>query len=212
MAQALPSTENQFNSFRNQYYAVFIGNISNNHLCRVILLKKIRLNLFPVNLIMFAHSCFIGWLAPGTHFSRLISTLYPTKCFFMLLVLPHLISEDTHLVSGPLTVGEISWLGAGSSLGAFPGAFVFGWIISRSGVRRTIFFSTFYILVKNNLPTHWRINLLVLFGYSVFFTDLLGPHHFRDIEYAFDSLKDSGWLWSRWARASGRFVHCRNLR
>lgn len=75
---------------------------------------------------MFAHSCYIGWLSP---------------------VLPYLKSNNTHFESGPVNVEEISWMGSGSSIGAFPGAFVFGWAIHHIGVRKIFVASPFYILV-----------------------------------------------------------------
>jgi MFS family permease len=70
-----------------------------------------------VNLISLSHGLAIGWLSPS---------------------LPYLRSEESHLVSGPLTSEQISWIGSLSAVGAFFGAVIFGKISQKFGQKLTL--------------------------------------------------------------------------
>lgn len=54
--------------------------------------------------------------------------------------LPILLSEDTPLVSGPLSSSELSWVGSINNLGALGGVLTFGFITTFLGCKRAILF------------------------------------------------------------------------
>lgn len=60
-----------------------------------------------VNLITLSHGCAIGWLSP---------------------FLPYLLSNDSHLNSGALTVEEASWVGSVLCVGGVLGSIFYGYL------------------------------------------------------------------------------------
>lgn len=68
------------------------------------------------NLIMFGLGNIIGWCAPA---------------------LSILISENTPLITGPLTIEQMSWIGSFNAIGSLIGSLVFGYIISLIGCKQT---------------------------------------------------------------------------
>lgn len=68
--------------------------------------------IFVVNIISLAHGSATGWLSPS---------------------LPVLQSDDTHLVSGPISMEELSWIGGLLSLGGIVGNFMFSAIAGKFG-------------------------------------------------------------------------------
>lgn len=68
--------------------------------------------ILVVNLISFVHGAATGWLSPSV------------------LVLQ---SEETHLTSGPISMEELSWIGALLSLGGIAGNFFFSVVAGRYG-------------------------------------------------------------------------------
>lgn len=110
-----------------------------------------------------------------------------------------LASNDTPLLSGqPLTVRELSWLGAILSVGALLGSLCFGYIISLVGTKRAVLFLSVPCLV------FW---LLIYFGnryYHIFigeyqllnFCDFMGRkfHHYL---FAFPMVSPFYWWMDR---------------
>lgn len=86
---------------------------------------------FEANLIMLAHGCIVSWVSPA---------------------LGKLTSEDTPLLTGPLTVEQMSWIGSIHCLGALLGSISLGYVVSIVGCKRAMLFLTipsvaFWILV-----------------------------------------------------------------
>lgn len=73
--------------------------------------------LCAANLIMLCNGLALGWTAPA---------------------LPKLTSEDTPLLSGPLTNEQISWIGSFNFLGTIVGSIIFVYIISLIGCKRAL--------------------------------------------------------------------------
>lgn len=71
---------------------------------------------------MFGHGTIVGWVSPA---------------------LPLLLSDDTPLISGPLTNVQLSWIGSLPSFAAIFGTTTFGYISSVMGVKRAMIFLTF---------------------------------------------------------------------
>lgn len=128
-------------SVRNQYFATIAG------LLLALLVVKFRLDLvwclihcffisweFSGGLISLTHGCILGWTPQA---------------------FPILVSENTPLISGRLTNDQISWIGAIGALGVFAGSFLFGFITSLVGCKR----STLFLAVPS--ITFW---LLIYFG------------------------------------------------
>ncbi|XP_055304279.1 uncharacterized protein LOC129569467 [Sitodiplosis mosellana] len=69
------------------------------------------------NLIMLAHGCIVGWIAPA---------------------LGILASEETPLEVGPFSNEQMSWIGSINCLGALCGSFSFGYFISLMGCKRAM--------------------------------------------------------------------------
>ncbi|XP_062551191.1 facilitated trehalose transporter Tret1-like [Armigeres subalbatus] len=91
-----------------------------------------------INLIHFAHGATLGWLSP---------------------FLPLLLSENSPLDTGPVTVKQASWIGAILCLGALIGAIIYGSLTNRLGVKRCI-----SCIIFPNM-SFW---LFVYFGTSVY--------------------------------------------
>lgn len=78
--------------------------------------------------------------------------------------LPILLSNNTPLVSGPLTNEDLSWIGSISSLGSIFGTFLTGLLSALYGSKKTTVFLAFPVI------TFW---LFVHFG-DTFFHLLIG--------------------------------------
>lgn len=72
------------------------------------------------NLIILSHGCVVGWFSPA---------------------LPTLLSDDTPLITGPISNEEISWISSMSSIGALVGTFIFGFMASQIGPLGVVFYS-----------------------------------------------------------------------
>uniref|UniRef100_A0A182V9V3 Major facilitator superfamily (MFS) profile domain-containing protein n=2 Tax=Anopheles merus TaxID=30066 RepID=A0A182V9V3_ANOME len=71
-----------------------------------------------MNLINLSHGAALGWVSP---------------------YLPILMSPDQNLLStGPVTVEQGSWIGSILCLGALFGAFVYGYLVEKFGIKRTL--------------------------------------------------------------------------
>lgn len=81
------------------------------------------------NLIILSHGCVVGWFSPA---------------------LPTLLSDDTPLITGPMSNEEISWISSMSSIGALVGTFVFGFMASQIGPKRSMSFTGYWSV----LATH----------------------------------------------------------
>lgn len=88
---------------------------------------------------MLSHGCVLGWFPP---------------------VLLLLVSDETPLITGPLTTEQLSWLGSVNCIGGLFGSFTFGFFTSLMGCKRAMLFLT--------LPSisFW---LLVYFGTSYYY-------------------------------------------
>ena len=123
-----------FKKVWHQYFAVIAGKWV---LCQV-LLKLLTIRLIAANVIVVAHWAIIGWVSPA---------------------LPLLLSDDTPLISGPLSVSEMSWLGSIISIGGVTGNLLFTYLTTTIGRKRAIIFLAF------PQTAFW---LLVLFGNHVY--------------------------------------------
>uniref|UniRef100_A0A182STD7 Major facilitator superfamily (MFS) profile domain-containing protein n=1 Tax=Anopheles maculatus TaxID=74869 RepID=A0A182STD7_9DIPT len=83
--------------------------------------KGVRNQIFAtgvMNLINLSHGAALGWVSP---------------------YLPVLMSPDqTLLENGPVTVDEGSWIGSILCLGALFGAFLYGYLVEKIGIKRTL--------------------------------------------------------------------------
>lgn len=78
-----------------------------------------------------SHGCIVGWLSPA---------------------LPILFSDNTPLITGPMTNEQLSWISSMSSIGAIVGTFIFGFMSSMMGSKRAMTFLalpaiTYWVLV-----------------------------------------------------------------
>uniref|UniRef100_A0A182MN01 Major facilitator superfamily (MFS) profile domain-containing protein n=1 Tax=Anopheles culicifacies TaxID=139723 RepID=A0A182MN01_9DIPT len=80
-----------------------------------ILMETIHIH---VNLINLSHGAALGWVSP--YLPVLMST------------------EQTLLESGPVTVEQGSWIGSILCLGALFGAFLYGYLVEKIGIKRTL--------------------------------------------------------------------------
>lgn len=71
-------------------------------------------SLFAVNTIALCHGSAVGWLSPA---------------------LVTLTSDASPLVSGPITVEQMSWIGANLCFGGVTGTFLLGYLTQRYGCR-----------------------------------------------------------------------------
>lgn len=65
-----------------------------------------------------AHGCAMGWISP---------------------FIPYLRSTETHLLSGPLTSDDLSWIGSLLSIGGMIGSILFGSITEKIGKKNAMF-------------------------------------------------------------------------
>uniref|UniRef100_A0A4Y0BPF7 MFS domain-containing protein n=1 Tax=Anopheles funestus TaxID=62324 RepID=A0A4Y0BPF7_ANOFN len=83
--------------------------------------KGVRNQIFAtgvMNLINLSHGAALGWVSP--YLPVLMST------------------EQTLLESGPVTVEQGSWIGSILCLGALFGAFLYGYLVEKIGIKRTL--------------------------------------------------------------------------
>lgn len=116
-----------------------------------------------VNLIVLSSGCLSGQLSNEIIFKsslvakeKLISKIRMFECSGLMSPLTaKLTSENTPLSHGPLTVEQISWIGAISCLGSIIGTLSFGYLTSWIGSKRVLSFLCYPQLVS------W---LLIYFG------------------------------------------------
>lgn len=113
---------------------------------------------FSVNILTLSHGCGIGWISPSISYLK---------------------SSATHLVTGPLTAEEISWIGSFQSIGGVVGTIIFGLITEKLGKRNTFFLlafphTCFWILVLLSTRPHHLYAARFLAG-------LTGGGHLRNV-------------------------------
>lgn len=72
---------------------------------------------WPVNLLVLGYGCGLGWFSPA---------------------LPLLLSSDTPLISGSLTVEQLSWSGSIASITSAIGSLIYGYWTVRIGTKRSL--------------------------------------------------------------------------
>lgn len=102
-------------------------------------MKKTESVFSTVNLIMFAHGLIIGWVSPA---------------------IQKLMSENTPLISGPLTNEQISWIASINFFGALFGSFSSGYFTSTMGSKRSA------LILAIPSVVFW---MLIAFGNSYFY-------------------------------------------
>lgn len=78
--------------------------------------------MLPVNIITLSHGCALGWLSPS---------------------LPYLRSDESHLVTGPVSSDEVSWIGSSLCIGGFIGTIAFGKIAEMLGKKKALLLLVF---------------------------------------------------------------------
>lgn len=68
-----------------------------------------------MNLIAFTQGCAYGWASPA---------------------IPHLMSNNTPLRTGPLSTDQMSWIGSINAVGAVFSSLIFGYFIALLGAKR----------------------------------------------------------------------------
>lgn len=111
---------------------------------------NILLIWFLVDLIMLSHGVAVAWASPA---------------------IPILSSENTPLISGPLTNDEISWIGSINSIGAAFGAIFIGYIISILGPKRAVLLlaipeALFWVLIYYGNHYYYIFGARFLSGFS----------------------------------------------
>lgn len=102
-------------STRNQYISAVAGEWSGE---KIISRKDWWEDNFPVNLITLSHGCAVGWLSP---------------------FIPYLTSPETHLLTGPVSAEDVSWIGSLLCIGGIIGTIAFGTITEKIGKRNAMF-------------------------------------------------------------------------
>lgn len=106
--------------FRNQYLSCLCGNL---HFIQIKLRKlnffvinRVSMinifSLYVVNITSFAYGLAVGWCSYNT---------------------PILLSDDSPLESGPVTIAQMSWIASIYCLGGGIGSFIFGFIADKIG-------------------------------------------------------------------------------
>lgn len=104
------------------------------------------------------------WVGGGLKYCSEIFSEYSNKLVcFQSPALPKWASENTPLLSGPLTSEQISWVGSINCLAGLLGSLFFGYFITRMGSKRSALFLAVPITI------YW---LLIHFG-NVFFHILI---------------------------------------
>lgn len=98
---------------------------------------------------MFAHGCIIGWTSPA---------------------LGLLASQNTPLLSGPLTTDQIAWVGSINCIGGFCGSLSFGYLVSLVGCKR----ATLFLVVPS--VTFWTIIYFANFYHQILIGRLIGGY------------------------------------
>lgn len=89
-------------------------------------MQKIDLILIAGNIIVFGFGCNIGWFSP---------------------ILPILVSNDTPLAAGPLSIDEVGWIASLPSLGAILGVLFYGLLATKFGYRNSTLLTAIPITV-----------------------------------------------------------------
>lgn len=107
-------SEYQFQNVGNQYFAVASGkyfvvlSFNSTHINQI---------QFSANMITLAYGCISGWASPA---------------------ISRLMSDDSPLQGGPISVEEASWVGSIICIGALLGTFSFGYITAMIGSMRSM--------------------------------------------------------------------------
>lgn len=104
----------QWKNINNQYIAVITGEIR----------LEYKVNEIRVRLINIFCYCGNGWWCVVS----LMNILAGVGNGWMTPMVPVLKSDDTPLVTGPLTNDEISWISSSFSVGSTIGGFLFTWV------------------------------------------------------------------------------------
>lgn len=96
---------------------------------------------------MLGFGCGVGWFSPA---------------------LPLLLSPDTPLSSGPLTVEQLSWSGSILSIGGVMGSLLCGFLMSRIGTKRTLMLLAIPQLVNNKWTAFSEVKILTISIHSMF--------------------------------------------
>lgn len=83
--------------------------------------------MFAGNIIVFGFGCNIGWFSP---------------------ILPILVSDDTPLAGGPLSINEVGWIASLPSVSAIFGALFYGLLATKIGYRNSTLHTAIPIIVK----------------------------------------------------------------
>lgn len=118
-----------FSNVKNQFYATLIGICGNqtppNTNCVFTVICVFFFNK-PANCIVISHGCTVGWTS---------------------VALPLLLSEETPLVTGPLSNQQLSWVASMSSFSAIIGTFIYGTLSATIGCKRTMAFMAFPTII-----------------------------------------------------------------
>lgn len=74
---------------------------------------------------------------------------YGTVCGWPSANFPVLLSNETPLASGPMTMDQISWVGSFMSIGSLFGNVFFGWMSERFGRKNSLLFSAIPQIVSD---------------------------------------------------------------
>lgn len=110
-----------FANIKNQVYATIVGMFLNLKKKSIFFSTYNCFIYFPslANCIILSFGSNIGWFSPA---------------------LPILLSEDTPLITGPLTNEELSWIAAMNSFGSICGTFIIGLLSILCGSKRGMTF------------------------------------------------------------------------
>lgn len=117
MASKPTKTQYKFQNVGNQYYAVLSGEFQGAN--PIYSASNHPFIVILANFIMYSHGCTVGWVSPA-----------------LLL----LMSADSPLKTGPITMEEVSWIGSIGCIGALFGTFSFGVFTSFMGCKRAMAF------------------------------------------------------------------------
>lgn len=96
-------------------------------------------SLFKAHIITFSYGCIIGWVSNA---------------------IAHLMSVQSSLAGGPITVEEASWIGSIICLGSIIGSISFGYVCAIIGSKRAM------CLITIPAVLHW---LTIIFGNTVLY-------------------------------------------
>lgn len=113
--------------------------------------KKQVLATLICNIYIFIHGASVGWVSPA---------------------LPVLLSNDTPLVTGPITTEQLSWIGSMSNFGSTCGTFIFGALSVLLGAKRCMYIVAipqiiFWLLILYGNTYHHILLGLFCFCYFI---------------------------------------------